>query len=84
MHRNIATLRPVTRKFTMVVLSLVSSFFAAVLLLGASQGTAAVHTVQPTIPDGHWVDTWAAMPQLTEPTNLPPPPFVRSNLDASS
>ncbi|KXT08836.1 hypothetical protein AC579_8307 [Pseudocercospora musae] len=26
-------------------------------------------------PDGHWVDTWTAMPQLTEPANLPPPPF---------
>lgn len=23
-----------------------------------------------------WVDTWTAMPQLTEFTNLPPPPFV--------
>ncbi|KKA18560.1 Lysophospholipase L1-like esterase [Rasamsonia emersonii CBS 393.64] len=23
----------------------------------------------------HWVDTWTAMPQLTEPANLPPPPF---------
>jgi hypothetical protein len=26
--------------------------------------------------DGHWVDTWASMPQLTEPTNLPPAPYV--------
>ncbi|KZV92471.1 SGNH hydrolase [Exidia glandulosa HHB12029] len=26
----------------------------------------------------HWVDTWAAMPQLTESTNLPPSPFNRS------
>lgn len=26
--------------------------------------------------DGHWVDTWTAMPQLTEYMNLPPPPFV--------
>jgi hypothetical protein len=26
----------------------------------------------------HWVDTWTAMPQLTEPANLPNPPFVRS------
>ncbi|KIW85175.1 hypothetical protein Z517_00565 [Fonsecaea pedrosoi CBS 271.37] len=29
----------------------------------------------PSIPDGHWIDTWAAMPQLTEYTNLPPPPY---------
>jgi hypothetical protein len=28
----------------------------------------------------HWVDTWTAMPQLTEPANLPNPPFVRSDI----
>lgn len=27
--------------------------------------------------DGHWVNTWVAMPQLTEPGNLPPEPFKR-------
>ena len=26
--------------------------------------------------DGHWVDTWVAAPQLTEPGNMPPPPFT--------
>jgi len=26
-------------------------------------------------PSGHWVDAWTTMPQLTEPANLPPPPF---------
>jgi hypothetical protein len=30
----------------------------------------------PFIPNGHWVDTWTAMPQLTEYGNLPLPPFV--------
>jgi len=24
----------------------------------------------------HWVDIWASMPQLVEPHNLPPAPFV--------
>jgi hypothetical protein len=28
--------------------------------------------------DGQWVNTWATMPQLTEPANLPPVPYVRS------
>ncbi|OAX85031.1 hypothetical protein ACJ72_00591 [Emergomyces africanus] len=28
------------------------------------------------IRHGHWVAAWASMPQLTEPTNLPPRPFV--------
>ena len=32
-----------------------------------------------TNQDGHWVNTWSAMPQLTEYNNLPLPPFV-SNL----
>ncbi len=27
-------------------------------------------------PTYHWVDTWATMPQLTEPANLPPAPYV--------
>jgi hypothetical protein len=28
--------------------------------------------------DGHWVGTWAAMPQLTETSNLPPSPYSGS------
>ncbi|KIJ29760.1 hypothetical protein M422DRAFT_234003 [Sphaerobolus stellatus SS14] len=31
-------------------------------------------------PAGHWVDTWGTMPQLTEPANLPPPPFNQTGL----
>ncbi|GJJ14397.1 hypothetical protein Clacol_008661 [Clathrus columnatus] len=31
-------------------------------------------------PPGHWVDTWTAMPQLTESTNLPSPPFNETGL----
>ncbi|KAL6244314.1 hypothetical protein RBB50_008556 [Rhinocladiella similis] len=34
----------------------------------------------PGIPDGHWVDTWTAMPQLTEYTNLPPAPYNTSTV----
>ncbi|KAB8264183.1 SGNH hydrolase-type esterase domain-containing protein [Aspergillus pseudonomiae] len=29
-------------------------------------------------PDTHWVSIWTAMPQLTEPANLPPPPYNSS------
>lgn len=32
--------------------------------------------------DHHWVPTWTSMPQLVEPNNLPPAPFV--GLDPSS
>lgn len=28
----------------------------------------------------HWVNTWTAMPQLTEPHNLPPDPFTQDGL----
>lgn len=31
------------------------------------------HTTNHTT--GHWITAWTAMPQLTEPANLPPPPF---------
>ncbi|MFI7639042.1 SGNH/GDSL hydrolase family protein [Nonomuraea sp. NPDC049400] len=31
-------------------------------------------------PGGQWVTTWTAMPQLTEPGNMPPPPYTRENL----
>lgn len=34
----------------------------------------------PNPPDGHWVDTWTSMPQLTEPANLPPQPFNQTDL----
>ncbi|HEX6354673.1 SGNH/GDSL hydrolase family protein [Actinophytocola sp.] len=29
---------------------------------------------------GQWVNTWASMPQLTEPGNMPPAPFTQPNL----
>ena len=32
--------------------------------------------ITPDPPEGHWVDTWTSMPQLTEFSNLPPAPFV--------
>ncbi|QKW40976.1 SGNH/GDSL hydrolase family protein [Actinomadura sp. NAK00032] len=28
---------------------------------------------------GHWVDSWVSMPQLTEPGNMPPPPFTQDD-----
>lgn len=30
--------------------------------------------------NGHWIATWVAAPQLTEPSNMPPPPFTQGNL----
>jgi lysophospholipase L1-like esterase len=33
----------------------------------------------PAAGPDRWVDTWVSMPQLTEPANLPPPPFIGTN-----
>jgi hypothetical protein len=64
----------------------------AVLLVGA---VASVHAdasievkvaqraIRPNPSNGHWVDAWASMPQLTEPANLPPAPFVRYSNSSS-
>jgi lysophospholipase L1-like esterase len=33
----------------------------------------------PARAGSHWVHTWAAMPQLTEPGNMPPAPFTQTD-----
>jgi lysophospholipase L1-like esterase len=37
-------------------------------------------SITPNPQNGHWLTTWTAMPQLTEVTNLPPPPYNSTNL----
>jgi lysophospholipase L1-like esterase len=58
-----------TKRHWIVVAGLLSS--TLVVLSSASRGEPAAFE-----KDGHWVNTWAAMPQLTEPGNMPPPPFT--------
>ena len=55
--------------------ALVASILPASTSALASPPTYGQLTPKPR--DGRWVDTWGSMPQLTEPANLPPPPFVR-------
>lgn len=59
------------------VISLVGVLAAAVGLAVASVEAPAAGT--PTAA-GKWVDTWTSMPQLTEPGNMPPPPFTQNGL----
>ncbi|WP_327371488.1 SGNH/GDSL hydrolase family protein [Streptomyces sp. NBC_01217] len=33
----------------------------------------------PREANAHWVSTWTSMPQLTEPSNMPPAPFTRAD-----
>ncbi|KAF9737336.1 hypothetical protein PMIN04_001275 [Paraphaeosphaeria minitans] len=60
-----------------VVVALVGALLPAVSTHSNdhSGGKHAKRAVRPNPPNGHWVDTWASMPQLTEPANLPPAPF---------
>ncbi|KAF5353813.1 hypothetical protein D9758_010579 [Tetrapyrgos nigripes] len=49
-----------------------------VLLVSVGDGEKLSFTPDPV--NGHWVDTWTSMPQLTESTNLPPAPFTQPNV----
>ncbi|MFE9903894.1 SGNH/GDSL hydrolase family protein [Streptomyces achromogenes] len=47
---------------------------------GPRSGAAApARPAGPTTGGGQWTDTWASMPQLTEPGNMPPAPFTQSD-----
>lgn len=60
-----------------VVVGLVGVLVAA--LLGVAQGIGTSAAGSP-VAAGHWVNTWTSMPQLTEPHNMPPPPFTQDGL----
>ncbi|MFE9450332.1 SGNH/GDSL hydrolase family protein [Streptomyces sp. NPDC006739] len=49
---------------------------SAVTALLRSRAEAAPRTAPGIAVRTHWVNTWTAMPQLTEPANLPPAPFT--------
>ncbi|MEV2227837.1 SGNH/GDSL hydrolase family protein [Streptomyces phaeochromogenes] len=71
--------RLVTRLLTpfVLVLALVVTSSALVALVKGSRGGEG-GTGRPAASSAarHWVNTWTAMPQLTEPGNMPPPPFT--------
>ncbi|WP_188193954.1 SGNH/GDSL hydrolase family protein [Nonomuraea sp. SYSU D8015] len=53
---------------------------AIVAMLGTGMLTASPATDAGDVPGGRWVDTWTAMPQLTEPHNMPPAPYTQDGL----
>ncbi len=63
-----------------------SAILSAVLVGVLTTGVAVVsHSVgaasaTPPVAQGHWANTWVSMPQLTEPHNMPPPPFVQDGV----
>lgn len=60
------------RRSSVLSLGIVGAITACVLVAANSVGSG----------EGapRWVNTWTAMPQLTEPANMPPPPFTQDNL----
>ena len=60
-----------------VVVGLVGMLVAALVV--AVQGLGGAATGSP-VAAGNWVHTWSSMPQLTEPGNMPPPPFTQDGL----
>jgi lysophospholipase L1-like esterase len=62
--------------------SVLSLLVAVALTAAVGVATHAIGTAgrgEPQSP-GRWVNTWVSMPQLTEPGNMPPPPFTGDNL----
>lgn len=49
-----------------------------IVLLGFGLGVRALPLNQSNFDDSHWITAWTAMPQLTEPANLPSGVFVGS------
>lgn len=54
----------------------VAALLGVLLTREATAAARSHQTPSPDPCDGHWIDIWTAMPQLTEPANLPPPPYV--------
>ena len=50
------------------------------LLAGVAERAPDTRAAVPATTASHWVDSWASMPQLTEPGNLPPAPFTQDGL----
>ncbi|MGI3230947.1 SGNH/GDSL hydrolase family protein [Streptomyces sp. GTA36] len=63
--------------FVLILALVVTSSALVALVKGprAEEGGTGRPTASPAAAR-HWVNTWTAMPQLTEPGNMPPPPFT--------
>ncbi|KAK6523994.1 hypothetical protein TWF694_005662 [Orbilia ellipsospora] len=50
-------------------------FLQPLVALVAAVSTVSAAALQKRVHNGHWVNIWGTMPQLTEPQNLPPAPY---------
>ncbi|MER5275577.1 SGNH/GDSL hydrolase family protein [Streptomyces sp. NPDC002809] len=66
------------RRSSLISLIATGALLAAVSpALGAGETAGADHAPGPKERNAHWVAAWTAMPQLTEPSNMPPAPFTQ-------
>lgn len=65
------------RATTVKMLRLKSVFLIALCAHLVSSYPFLARETYDTKADSHWVNIWTTMPQLVEPSNLPPIPFVR-------
>ncbi len=56
------------------------SFLGAAATTVVTGTTTAAQASTPPRTRERWVGTWVSMPQLTEPHNMPPPPFTQDGL----
>ncbi|MEW2180480.1 SGNH/GDSL hydrolase family protein [Streptomyces sp. NPDC005406] len=59
--------------------ALFASLAAVSPALGAGGSSGADRAPTPTERNAHWVAAWTSMPQLTEPSNMPPAPFTQAD-----
>jgi lysophospholipase L1-like esterase len=81
----VSLVRPANSRSRIVRLVAVGALAVAIgatqSALGAMSGLSAPgQAAAAPAPKGHWVNTWVSMPQLTEPNNMPPPPFTQDDL----
>jgi lysophospholipase L1-like esterase len=53
---------------------------ALAVAVGLAVATVEAPAAGNPVAAGQWVNTWTSMPQLTEPGNMPPPPFTQDGL----
>ncbi|MEO3870028.1 SGNH/GDSL hydrolase family protein [Nonomuraea sp. B12E4] len=61
-------------------LAMVAALGAATVTIGSVMAGGIGDADGTSVPGGRWVATWTAMPQLTEPGNMPPAPYTQEGL----
>ncbi|MGW0136570.1 SGNH/GDSL hydrolase family protein [Streptomyces sp. NPDC003299] len=82
LRRTPSARRPSSSRRIAVAVTAVVACCAVPSAVAAARGETAAPPVPAAVPapaGGHWVHTWSATPQLTEPANMPPAPYTRAD-----